>query len=108
MARATLGVIVGNRDFFPDALVTEARADVLALFAEMDIKPVIVDETATKLGGVETRAHAKVCAELFKQHARADRGRRRRPAQLRRREGRRGHDAPVRPERAHPRAGLSG
>jgi L-fucose isomerase-like protein len=68
MARATLGVIVGNRDFFPDALVTEARADVLALFAEMDITPVIVDETATKLGGVETRAHAKVCAELFKQH----------------------------------------
>ena len=68
MARATLGVIVGNRDFFPDALVTEARADVLALFAEMDIRPVIVDETATKLGGVETRAHAKVCAELFKQH----------------------------------------
>ena len=31
-------------------------------------RPVIVDETATKLGGVETRAHAKVCAELFKQH----------------------------------------
>ena len=26
MARATLGVIVGNRDFFPDALVTEANA----------------------------------------------------------------------------------
>jgi L-fucose isomerase-like protein len=68
MARATLGVIVGNREFFPDALVTEARADVLALFAEMDIEPVIVDETATKLGGIETRAHAKVCAELFKQH----------------------------------------
>ena len=68
MARATLGVIVGNRDFFPDALVTEARADVMALFAEMDITPVIVDETATKLGGIETRAHAKVCAELFKQH----------------------------------------
>jgi L-fucose isomerase-like protein len=68
MARATLGVIVGNRDFFPDALVTEARADVMALFAEMDIRPVIVDETATKLGGIETRAHAKVCAELFKQH----------------------------------------
>jgi L-fucose isomerase-like protein len=68
MARATLGVIVGNRDFFPDALVTEARADVLALFTEMDIRPVIVDESATKLGGIETRAHAKVCAELFKQH----------------------------------------
>jgi L-fucose isomerase-like protein len=68
MARATLGVIVGNRDFFPDALVTEARADVLALFAEMDLRPIIVDETATKLGGIETRAHARVCADLFKRH----------------------------------------
>jgi L-fucose isomerase-like protein len=68
MARATLGVIVGNRDFFPDALVTEARADVLALFGDMDIEPIIVDERATKLGGVETRAEAKICAELFRQH----------------------------------------
>jgi L-fucose isomerase-like protein len=68
MARATLGVIVGNRDFFPDALVTEARADVLRLFAEMDIEAVIVDAAATKLGGVETRAEAKVCAELFSQN----------------------------------------
>jgi L-fucose isomerase-like protein len=65
MARATLGVIVGNRDFFPDALVTEARADILALFAEMDIEAVLVDDQATKLGGVETRAEAKVCADLF-------------------------------------------
>jgi len=65
MARATLGVIVGNRDFFPDALVTEARADILALFAEMDLEAVLVDDQATKLGGVETRAEAKVCAELF-------------------------------------------
>jgi L-fucose isomerase-like protein len=68
MARATLGVIVGNRDFFPDALVTEARADVTGLFEEMDITPIMVAPEATKLGGVETRSEAKVCAELFKQH----------------------------------------
>jgi L-fucose isomerase-like protein len=65
MARATLGVIVGNRDFFPDALVTEARADVLALFKEMDIEPVILDAEATKLGGVETWREAQICADLF-------------------------------------------
>jgi L-fucose isomerase-like protein len=65
MSRATLGVIVGNRDFFPDALVTEARADIAQLFGEMDIEPVWVDEATTKLGGIETRADAKACAELF-------------------------------------------
>jgi L-fucose isomerase-like protein len=69
MAKVTLGVIVGNRDFFPDRLVTEARADVLKLFKEMDIEAVILDENATKLGGVETWTHAKICAELFKKNA---------------------------------------
>ncbi len=68
MARATLGVIVGNRDFFPDALVTEARADVLALFEEMDIEAVILDAGATKLGGVETWREAQLCAALFEEN----------------------------------------
>ena len=27
MKKLTLGIIIGNRDFFPDALVGEARAD---------------------------------------------------------------------------------
>lgn len=69
MAKVTLGVIIGNRDFFPDRLVTEARADMMALFKEMNIEPVILDENETKLGGVETWAHAKVCADLFKKNA---------------------------------------
>ena len=28
---ATLGVIIGNRDFFPDVLVAEARRDLIKL-----------------------------------------------------------------------------
>ncbi len=62
----TLGVIFGNRDFFPDHLVNEARKDVLALFQEMNIDGVMLGENETKLGSVETYAHAKACAELFK------------------------------------------
>ena len=69
MQKTTLGVIIGNRDFFPDRLVTEARQDILALFKEMNIDAVILNETDTKLGGVETWAHAKACAELFKKNA---------------------------------------
>ena len=68
MAQTVLGVIVGNRDFFPDRLVTEARADILKLFAEMDIEAVILDEQDTKLGSVETWSHAKSCGELFRQN----------------------------------------
>ncbi len=69
MARTTLAVIIGNRDFFPDRLVSEARADLLNLFKEMDIEPVILDENDTKLGGVETYTQAKRCAALFKRNA---------------------------------------
>jgi len=69
MDKVTLGVIVGNRDFFPDRLVAEARADIIKLFGEMDVEPVMLDESATKLGGVETWAHAKICADLFRKNA---------------------------------------
>jgi L-fucose isomerase-like protein len=64
--KTTLGVIFGNRDFFPDHLVSEARKDILAVFQEMNIEGVMLAETETKLGSVETYVHSKACAELFK------------------------------------------
>lgn len=66
MAMATLGVILGNRDFFPDRLMSEARRDLMALFKELDIQAVMLNEQDTKLGSVETWAHAKQCADLFR------------------------------------------
>ncbi|MEY4917763.1 MAG: hypothetical protein RL616_1676 [Verrucomicrobiota bacterium] len=64
-----LGVIYGNRDFFPDALVTEARADMAKVFAKFGIKAIQLGEQDSKLGGVETHNDARKCAELFRQHA---------------------------------------
>jgi L-fucose isomerase-like protein len=64
----TLGVIFGNRDFFPDHLVSEARKDILALFQDMNINGVMLGENETKLGSVETYAHSKACADLFKKN----------------------------------------
>jgi len=65
----TLGVIYGNRDFFPDQLVSEARADIARLFGRLGIRAVQLAETDSKLGGVETHADARKCAELFRRHA---------------------------------------
>ena len=65
----TLGVIYGNRDFFPDQLVTEARADLAKVFAKYGIKAIQLGEHDSKLGGVETHAEARKCAELFRKHA---------------------------------------
>lgn len=65
MSKSTLGIIIGNRNFFPDILVTEARKDIQTLIAEMNIDVVMLDEQTTKLGAVETWDDAKKCATLF-------------------------------------------
>ncbi|MFT3844258.1 MAG: L-fucose/L-arabinose isomerase family protein [Lacibacter sp.] len=67
--QSTLGVIIGNRDFFPDKLVSEARTEILDLFKKLGITPIMLSDADTKLGGVETFAEAQKCAALFKQHA---------------------------------------
>ena len=66
MARMCCAVIVGNRDFFPDHLVTEGRREILAALEAFDVEAVMLPEEATKLGSVETWAHAVSCAELFR------------------------------------------
>lgn len=56
----TLAVIYGNRDFFPDQLVTEARADIAKIFEKLGIKAVQLGEKDSKLGGVETHADVHI------------------------------------------------
>lgn len=69
LKQPVLGVIYGNRDFFPDQLVTEARADMAKVFAKFGIKAIQLGESDSKLGGVETHNDARKCAELFRKHA---------------------------------------
>jgi hypothetical protein len=65
---SSLGVIFGNRDFFPDKLVSEARADLVKLFKKLGIAAVMLGAEDTKLGGVETHHDARKCADLFRQN----------------------------------------
>ncbi len=64
-SKITLGVIVGNRDFFPDSLITQGRQEIQEVLRAHDIDYVILNDTDTKLGAVETWEHAKKCAALF-------------------------------------------
>ena len=64
----SIGVIVGNRDFFPDKLVSEALEDIRKLFDELGLEVVMLDPKDSKLGGVETHEDARKCAELFRHH----------------------------------------
>src|SRR3954468_7196898 len=65
----SLGVIIGNRDFFPDKLVGECRTDLMQVFEVAGVKPVMLDESETKLGGVETFQESQKCAALFRRFA---------------------------------------
>ena len=62
----TLGVILGNRDFFPDALISEARRDLIAVFKALEVEPIWLTEADSKLGAVETWTDAVKCGELFR------------------------------------------
>ena len=68
MLKSTLGIIIGNRDFFPDRLVAEARIELIDYLKALDITPVILNDSDSKLGGVETFAEAQKCAALFREH----------------------------------------
>ena len=65
--KMTLGVIMGNRDFFPDGLVSEARRDLTQLLAELDIEMVALAAEQTKLGAVETWQDAVACGQVLRE-----------------------------------------
>ncbi|HUT25669.1 MAG TPA: L-fucose/L-arabinose isomerase family protein [Sumerlaeia bacterium] len=63
----TLGVIVGNRGFFPDHLCKTGREVILQVLEEEGIGSVILPRDAAKFGAVETLQDARKCADLFKE-----------------------------------------
>lgn len=67
--KMTMGVIVGNRSFFPDALAKSGRDEIVATLANAGIDVVMLDPDNSKCGAVETHEEAKRCADLFKANA---------------------------------------
>ncbi len=63
-----LGVIVGNRDFFPDHLCETGRKEILRVLEQEGIKAIVLSPEDTPFGSVETLDDAKKCAALFKEH----------------------------------------
>jgi L-fucose isomerase-like protein len=65
----TMGVIVGNRGFFPSHLATSGRLEMIGALEAAGIKPIVLTPEETAHGAVETYEDAKKCAALFKAHA---------------------------------------
>jgi len=66
--KTTLGVIIGNRGFFPDHLCETGREEVLRVLEQEGITPVVLGPDDTPFGSVETLQEAEKCADLFKAH----------------------------------------
>jgi L-fucose isomerase-like protein len=64
----TLGLIVGNRGFFPDHLAKEGREEMLRVLQAQGIQVIALTPEQSKYGAVETHQEAQRCAELFRQH----------------------------------------
>jgi L-fucose isomerase-like protein len=65
----TLGIIVGNRGFFPNHLCETGRAEALRILGEENIDAVILSPEEAPFGSVETLQDAEKCAALFRAHA---------------------------------------
>jgi len=65
----TLGVIVGNRGFFPGHLASSGREEMIAALKRAGIAAVVLDPTETTHGAVEHYTDAQKCADLFRRHS---------------------------------------
>ena len=64
-----MGLLVGNRGFFPDHLAKSGREEMLGVLAKAGIAAVVLGPDESKHGAVETYEEAMRCAELFKSKA---------------------------------------
>lgn len=64
--KVCLGVIMGNRGFFPGYLVEEGRKEIIDILKKQGIDVVIVPQKATRYGAVESLAEIKKCTQLFR------------------------------------------
>ena len=65
----TLGLIVGNRGFFPAHLCETGRKTILKVLGAEGIKVVALGPEETTYGSVESVSDAEKCATLFREHA---------------------------------------
>ncbi|MBL8154075.1 MAG: L-fucose/L-arabinose isomerase family protein [Anaerolineae bacterium] len=64
----TLGVIVGNRGFFPAWLAGEGRETILDVLKQAGINVIITAAEDTNVGSIESLKEARHCAEVFRAH----------------------------------------
>ncbi len=67
--KMTMGLIVGNRGFFPDHLAKSGREEMMKVLAAAGMDCVVLGPEDSKYGAVETREESRKCADLFKKNS---------------------------------------
>src|ERR1700740_3564140 len=66
--KMTMGVIIGNRGFFPDQLAKSGREEMIQALAKAGVDSIVLGPEDSKHGAVETHEEAKRCAALFQKN----------------------------------------
>ena len=66
--KMTMGVIVGNRGFFPDHLAKSGREEMIQALTKAGIDSIVLTPEESKYGAVETYEEASRCAALFRKN----------------------------------------
>lgn len=68
MKKMTFALCFGNRGFMPGELILGARDDMVKAVTDAGYDYIMMEESATRYGAVETRAEGRLYAEWLKQH----------------------------------------
>lgn len=63
-----IGLIIGNRGFFPDHLAATGREEMIGVLQAAGVEVIALTPEESKFGAVETFEEARRCGELFKKH----------------------------------------
>ena len=67
--KMTMGLVVGNRGFFPDHLAKSGREEMVQVLQKAGMDVIALGAEQSKYGAVETHEEANRCAELFRSKA---------------------------------------
>ena len=67
-SKMTMGLIIGNRGFFPDHLAKTGREEMMRSVERAGMDHVVLGPEQSKHGAVETHDEARRCAELFREN----------------------------------------
>jgi L-fucose isomerase-like protein len=66
--KMTMGLIIGNRGFFPDHLAKTGREEMMRAVERAGMDHIVLSPEQSKHGAVETHDEARRCAELFREN----------------------------------------